>query len=171
LGAVARRNQTGPIVAIGSWLKVELPGFWLAERANVAVFFALTASASLFAAGAALDLVHQQALHDRLQGSLDAAVLAGLKAADSPQSAARAFFNADASRIDVTTESLSFDGSASALTGHATASFPTEFLGIFGSKRLYVSVTSTAVQSTDPVCVLALDPEGHKPCWPIVVRN
>lgn len=125
-----------------------------------AVIFALVLVALLGAAGLAVDVGRSVSMRSKMQGALDAAVLAGARADSNEQvAAATRMFNANFSDKSAKNISLTFaptgDGEFS---GTLTAQIDTTLAGVLGIKQLNLKTVSKAAASGGAtVCVLVLD--------------
>lgn len=127
---------------------------------SVAPAFALSLLPLILTAGGAIDFAHAKRVKAQLQGALDSAVLAGAKdgSANWAQTA-QSLFQANISRLAGQSASASFSASGTTYSGNATATVPTNFLGIINMPSLDVGAKSAAVGGTagDNSCLLALD--------------
>ena len=141
---------------------------WRAEDGNVAVLCAFAMLPLLTVVGAGIDLVRMHDARSRMQNAVDAAVLA---AADLPPGElqigrAEAIFQANLQASKAPAAAVSFerfvDGS---LQGTATASVPTNVLGLGQQGEVAVTATSRAMKgstTTRKVCILLLEPRAQQ---------
>lgn len=153
------------------------------ERGSVAIVFALTAFALFSIVGLAIDMGRSTRVSAKLQGALDAAVLAGANVSTEKQTAtasavfAANFSNAAGLSADFVTLTFSQDGGGQ-FGGTASVTVPTTFAGIAGVDGLTISLQAkaknTAVVETETTwdetvttttpgplpCILALDPSA-----------
>jgi Flp pilus assembly protein TadG len=128
----------------------------------VAPIFALALIPMVGMIGAALDYSRANQVKAKLQGSLDAALLAGAHdGSDHWTQTALSSFNGNAQVQGVTVGSPSFQLDANrAYTGSVTATIPTSFVAMFGISSINMNVSGTAsVASTSGnyYCIMALN--------------
>ena len=137
--------------------------FYVADDGAVAAIFGLTLIPIVGMIGAAIDYSRANQVQAKLQGSLDAALLAGARdGSDNWVNIALNSFNANAQGVQgatVRTPTFQLDANR-AYTGNVSAAVPTTFLGIMGIQSLNMNVTGTA--SVAPTtgkyyCVMALN--------------
>ncbi len=125
--------------------------FVAARYANVAIIFALSLIPILGLTGAAIDLSRANAVKSSLQAALDSTALMASKnvaalTSAQVQSSAQSYFNAMFTRADVSnvkfTASYS-SGSGSSISATGSADMTTDFMGIFGFKKITVTGAST----------------------------
>jgi Flp pilus assembly protein TadG len=149
------------------WARDLIAGFCKANAGNVATVFAIAALPIVGAIGTAVDYSQASDVKSRLQGALDLALLAGAKQASASQiSTASAVFTGDYSGIYGTTATVSFtQNSDGSLSGTASSSVKTSFLGAMGISSIPISVTGTAAtgssatttQTKSSVCILLVN--------------
>lgn len=148
-----------------------LAAFFTDRRGNVGIIFGLTAVPAIGVVGAGLDF--SRAAHERaaLQSMLDSAVLAGVATAGNETATAKAFFDAQATGLDLTDVSASFAmGEDATLTGTATGTMETTLLGVMhistldvtadAAARVHASEAGTPAADGGKVCILLVDPNA-----------
>lgn len=132
------------------------------ERGITSVVFGLTAVGLVSFAGVAVEYGRAVQTKSRLQGAVDAAVIAGLKAGPSTGSAVatQVFMSSFPGSSDPkVTKSFAYGGDG-ALVGTATAPVKFMFGRLFGKTEIPVSTRTEGVLQQPPgkVCILLLDP-------------
>jgi Flp pilus assembly protein TadG len=130
------------------------------RRGNVGLMFALVAIPLTLTVGVGIDYGLAASIRTKMQAALDAAVLAGARAAStSTQSAAitlaQNIFTANTPYYGAATTSFTFNGSG-VLTGTANYSVAKFFGAFSGSTTVNVGVVSEASGGGSPVCILLL---------------
>jgi Flp pilus assembly protein TadG len=148
------------------WARDLIAEFGKANAGNVAMIFAIAAVPIVGAIGTAVDYSQAGDIKSRLQAALDVALLAGSKEASAQQvSAANAVFTGNYGGKFGTTATASFtQNSNGSLSGTASTSVKTSFLGVFGISSIAVSATGTATtaagagsQTKSNVCILLVN--------------
>jgi Flp pilus assembly protein TadG len=132
---------------------------------NLAVVFALTLIPLLTGVGAAVDYSNANGVRTGLQAALDAAVLAGAgDTTSNRKSTATNSFNANfVPTAGVTAGQPSFvDNDDGTLSGIATASASTAFMGLIGIKTIPVTAKATAAVAAvgtagKAMCIISLN--------------
>ncbi len=143
--------------------------FVLARRGNVAIIFALSLIPILGLTGAAIDFGRANAVKASLQAALDSTALMVSKTAASQtgsqiQTSTQSYFLAmfqrpEVNNIQITSAYSNDRGSSVLVTG--SADMPTEFMGIFGFKKITVAGMSAAKWGSSRLRVaLVLDTTG-----------
>jgi Flp pilus assembly protein TadG len=146
-----------------------LRNFCSARRGNVAVTFAFATLPVISVVGAAIDYSHANAVQAAMQAAVDstalmlsknAASLTGSQLEQSAQSYFTALFNRpEAEDISVTTTYTSAGGSS--LVIKASASVPTDVMGVIGYDSIAISAMATAKWGSSRLRVaLVLDNTG-----------
>lgn len=129
------------------------------RRGNIAVTFAIAAVPLMTAVGAGVDYSRSEQQRTQIQGTLDAALLAGARSVGSEIATATTFFARQSTVEGATT---SFQLSGSQLSGTATATIRTTFLAVAGHSTITVTARGTALRSTTTTssgalpCIFAL---------------
>ncbi len=113
------------------------------RRGNIALTFAIAAAPLMTAVGAGVDYSRAEQQRTQIQGTLDAALLAGAKRVGTEIATATTFFAKQSTVAGATT---SFQLSGTQLSGTATATIKTTFLAIAG----HSTITVTARGGGDP---------------------
>jgi hypothetical protein len=144
-------------------LKRTIHRFATGTDASILPIFVLTLLPVVAGIGAAIDYSRASQFRTRLQYVLDTAVIAGARdGSDAWATTAAQFFQGNAQTLGVSVNASAFNlTSTRAYAGSASASVPTDFLGMFGINSINVSVNSTAAVSNTSsnayYCVLALN--------------
>lgn len=130
---------------------------------NVSIVFALGLVPAAGLVGVAVDYSKASQLRTRMQATLDASVLAGVKESGSTLqiSKASSIFSAQIGNDWGTTPTASFSvDSTGKLSGTAQSSANTSFAGMLGVSSIAVKVSSAAITtgSSSKVCILLIDP-------------
>ncbi|MGD0721501.1 MAG: TadE/TadG family type IV pilus assembly protein [Roseiarcus sp.] len=130
------------------------------RRGNIGLMFALMAIPLTLSIGVGIDYGLAASIRTKMQAALDAAVLAGARAAStSTQSAAitlaQNIFTANTPYYASATTSFTFNG-AGALTGTAKYNVAKFFGAFSGGSTVNVGVVSEASGAGSPVCILLL---------------
>lgn len=137
------------------------------RKGVVAIYFALTMIPIVMAMGAAIDFSRASLAKTKLQGALDAAVLAGANdGSDNWANVARNTFDADIVTTDEATRNLTVKKLTSEqYSASASMSVPTTLMDIFNVPFINVKVTATVIGAKpDTSCILTLDhgqPSSH----------
>jgi Flp pilus assembly protein TadG len=143
---------------------------FLADRkGNAAIIFALATVPMVGFVGAAVDYSHASSIKAAMQAAADATALAMSKSAGTlsgtqMQTTADAYFKALFTRPEaqgVTTTTTYNSSGGTSLTVAASATMPTNFMGLMGFKNLAINVTGQAAWGMSRLRVaLALDNTG-----------
>jgi Putative Flp pilus-assembly TadE/G-like len=132
------------------------------ERGSTSVFFALGSVAVIGAAGAAVDYSRAQYEQSRVQGVLDAALIAGVSSSVKgplQETAARAYF---ASNIGINASSYTaqFSTKKSQLRGTVRTAMQTSLMKAVGVPEVKIDVHGVAVSNIDyePLCFGSMHP-------------
>ena len=150
-------------------LRRRLSNLWSDRSGNTAVIFALALVPMVGLVGAAVDYSHASSIKTAMQAAADATALAMSKTAGSLTSAqmqttADAYFKAllnrpEAKNVAVTTTYNTSGGTS--VTVAATASMPTNFMGVMGFQNLPINATGQAAWGMSRLRVaLVLDNTG-----------
>ena len=156
-----------------------ITGFLRHAGGNVAIIFSLSFVMLASAVGGSIDIFHAATARNDLQDSLDAAVLAGVRASsDQMGSVASKTFGDNvpgafaAAAQSYSSAFASSSGSSSSvltttLTGTASYDTPTWMLKLVGINTLTVKATATATGATPlgtpaATCIYVLDPSGSQ---------
>lgn len=121
---------------------------WLGDQQGaVAVTYALLIIPIVIAIGAALDFTLAYNAKDRMQGDLDAALLAAVKTLNSGDPAAvkgkvRTWFATQTNRGAYNLDDVTIDQSSYVVQARATASVPTMIMGVVGIDSLPIGASS-----------------------------
>jgi Flp pilus assembly protein TadG len=126
---------------------------------SMAILFALILFVIAGSIGIALDYSRAMDERSKMQGALDAAVMAGAAAEDGQIAAAQAVFAANMSSDLAVTSLAAFSiGSSGEMIGSASAPVKNYFASLFGHGQFTPSVTAVASKPTGaPLCVILLD--------------
>jgi Flp pilus assembly protein TadG len=116
------------------------------KKGSVAVIFALTAIPVIGIVGLSLDVGRAMSVSRKLQSAVDAAVVAGTKAADGDAAAAsEKFLNANAATLGAHSVSASFTITAAGeLVGNVTANVATSMFQLMKIETIAVNATASA---------------------------
>ncbi|SFI71585.1 pilus assembly protein TadG-related protein [Caulobacter sp. UNC279MFTsu5.1] len=117
------------------------------QRGAVAVTYALLIIPLIIAIGAALDFTFAYNAKDRMQGDLDAALLAAVKTLNTGDPAAvrtkvRTWFATQTNRGGYKLDDITIDQSSYVVQAKATASVPTMIMGVFGINSIPIAASS-----------------------------
>lgn len=146
-----------------TWIVEKLALFARKEEGSVALIFALAIVALLGVAGIALDFARATNAHSEMQGALDAAVLAGVRAEEGSQvAAATQMFNNNFGDKATKGLSVSFEPTGeNELSGSARGRIDTTLAAVLGINHLDVNAVARAKGvGGGIVCILALDPHA-----------
>ena len=135
------------------------------QRGNILIPAAILLPVLAGAVGAAVVFSNGSATRTNMQGSLDAAVLAGAKLPDTATAsgtiaAANDVFRSNLSRFSLANAkdiSASFSVNGSTVSGVASGSVDNPFGGLIGPPKVAAKVNSAATKMTTPLCVLGLN--------------
>ncbi|MBL8564152.1 MAG: pilus assembly protein [Hyphomicrobiaceae bacterium] len=130
------------------------------RQGSIAILFGLLSMVIFGMVGFAIDYTRAVNLETHMSQALDAAVLAGVRAAESErQQVATNVFNENMGEVPELDISLHFETPASGqFTGTAETAMPAYIAAILGVKTMPVNVASTAAtNSSGKVCILVLD--------------
>lgn len=128
---------------------------------SIAILFGLVIMVLLGAVGLAIDYSRALSSSEHLQESLDAAVLAGIKADEGQQdSVAMRVLKTNIGKADTMSLNAVFSAPDRGLySGTANAKLKTHFMAMLGMPEFQVTRTATArIEEGGRVCVLVLDP-------------
>lgn len=129
------------------------------RRGNIALTFAIAAAPLMTAVGAGVDYSRSEQQRTQIQGTLDAALLAGARSVGTENATATTFFAKQSTVAGATT---SFQLSGAQLSGTATATIKTTFLAIAGHSTITVTARGAAIRTTTTTssgalpCIFAL---------------
>jgi Flp pilus assembly protein TadG len=136
---------------VNPWRRRRIPGCSWSRlrddcRGNVAVIFAILMIPFLVAGGAAVDFTRGSMAKAQLQAALDAAVLAGVVAAnDAEQSVGTGMFQGNFSGSPVNLTALTFTRNADgSVTGKASGALSTGILSAIGVRSISLQASATA---------------------------
>lgn len=128
---------------------------------NIAITFGIAALPLLATVGAGVDYSRISQQRTELQSELDAAVLAGARSTGTEIATASSHFR---SQSGVSGATASFAVNGSQVTGTATATIPTTFMAVVGTRSVDITATATALRTqtagttTSLPCIFALAP-------------
>lgn len=140
--------------------KTVVASLWRDDSGSIAIMFGLLGLLLFAVAGFAIDYTRATSLEDRIRQSLDAAVLAGLKAAPGESTeVAEHVFAANMGDFDLQSVKVSFSSPEKGqLTGTASAVMPTHLAAVVGVDNMQINANATgAVNQPGRVCIMALD--------------
>lgn len=144
-----------------------------AENGQMSVMFALLVIPMVGAVGAGVDYSHANSVKTMLQAALDSALLAGAKDASTNwKTVAGDTFNANLSLKASIVAAPTFTVANAIYSGTATASVPTNFMGVMGIHSMPVTVRAS-VGGFLPAgaCLVALDTGASKTHEGIVLNG
>jgi hypothetical protein len=117
------------------------------RRGAIAVTYALLIIPMIIAIGVALDFTFAYNAKDRMQGDLDAALLAAVKTLNTGDSVAvqkkvRTWFATQTNRGAYNLDDVTIDQSSYVIQAKATASVPTMVMGVFGINSIPIGASS-----------------------------
>lgn len=128
------------------------------QQGNVAMTFALLSTTVLAAAGAGMDYAAALNMRSQLQYALDSAVLGAAISDDENKVAeASSIFSAHQEFKKINAVASSFKDEDNIVSGNASVSVSTQFLGLLGLSELEVGAKAAAAYSSSQVCILLLD--------------
>jgi Flp pilus assembly protein TadG len=145
-----------------------LSAFAGATGGNVGVIFGIAALPLFAATGAAVDYSRNASLQARMQSSLDASLLAGLRATGVEIVKAKEVFSGNFGTQDGVVPSATYALSGNTLTGTAEATNKNIFGGLLNAPTTLIRVHGTAVRSSSTAtpasgpCLYVLDQTAHQ---------
>lgn len=138
------------------------------RRGNTAVMFAIAALPVLGAVGAGVDYSRSASLQARMQASLDASLLAGLRVQGQEVATARQTFAANFNASGETVPTASYTLSGNTLNGTAEATQQNVFGGVLNARTTTIRVRGAAIRSASAEtqaagpCIYVLDPNASQ---------
>lgn len=151
---------------IGRTASRMLPRLWSDCRGNTAVIFAIAALPVAAAVGAGVDYSRSSGLQARMQASLDASLLAGLRAQGQEIATAQQIFTANFTGEAQPATSYVLNGNT--LKGSAEAVLSNVFGGVLNSPTTTIRVRGSAIRTTAAAaaaggpCIYVLDPNASQ---------
>ncbi len=162
----SKHQKTGGVFSSVKSIWLHLKHFLPAVRGNVGITFSLSMLPLVTLVGGGLDYSSAITMRQRLAHAIDSAALAVGRRPDISIQEAKAIadraFNANLTEFkDMVTNALSVTVTPALITVKATASVPTDFLGLVGIDEINISVSNEVVRSNKKIeLVLALDNTG-----------
>ncbi len=154
--------KTGKSTIIKSWISRGLL-FFLSFRKNVEgsvlPLFGLTVVVLTVAIGAGADYTNAVRVRLKLQGALDAAVLAGAVSGDENEreTVAREFFQTNLTSMPEITATVTFSNGPGRFAGTASAEVKAWFIRLLGVNEIPVGVSAAASVETAKACLYVLN--------------